>query len=442
MSSNIGSQSGVRFSGLGSGIDTEALVNALMAYERLPIGRIEADKKKVTSKQGVVQEINTLVTALRDRAARLYDANALEGKTASSADDAVVKASASGNAAPGTYNVTVTALAQAHTLASGAAPALTAGTSLDITVGADTVNVAVEAGDTLQTFADRINGTDDAGVSASVVSGKLVLISRTGGAAGNITVGGSASGAFGFATAQPGIDAAATVNGVPISGTGNRLDGVISGLTLDLTGLGSTTITVGADTSGIQEQVQEFVTAYNKLITNVNNATRYDAATKTAGTLQGDTGMTSFAGRLRGITGAAVGGASGAYDSLAQIGITSSRSGELTLDAARFQEALAADPDAVRAVFGADDGVAGVSGADGIARQIQDFTNDFSTNTLASRITGYGTTLQRMSDKIDQLEDVMAVRETRLRAQFQAMETAISRLNSQSSGVLAQMAGF
>ena len=47
----------------------------------------------------------------------------------------------------------------------------------------------------------------------------------------------------------------------------------------------------------------------------------------------------------RAIAGSAVAGLGGAYDSLSQIGITSSRDGTLTLDSARFQAALAADPD-------------------------------------------------------------------------------------------------
>ncbi|HWH14031.1 MAG TPA: flagellar filament capping protein FliD [Miltoncostaeaceae bacterium] len=438
MSSNIGG-AGIRFSGLGSGIDTEAMVRALMNYERLPIKRLEDDRKKVQAEQKVVQELNGLATALRDRAAKLFDPGALSGKAATSADEKVVKASAGPAAAPGTYNVTVTGLAQSHTLASGTAPTLTGGTTLEIGVGGSTKPVAVENGDTLQALAERINGTDGVGVSASVVNDRLVLISATGGTAGTVSVGGSAAAALGMTTTQAGADAAATVNGVPVTGSGNRLEGAIAGLTLDLTGVGTTTITVGADTGAIQGQVQGFVDAYNALIRNIGQATKYDAATKTAGTLQGDSTFTTFAGSLRSVTGSAVTGLTGAYDSLAQIGITGSRTGELTLDAAKFQEALATDPNAVRAVFGATDAVAGTSVGDGVARRLRDLADAFSTDTVAARLTGYGATVQRMNDKIARLEDVMTVRETRLRAQFQAMESAIARLQSQQSGMFAQL---
>ena len=434
-----GSGTGIRFSGLGSGIDTAAIVDALMRLERMPIDRIQEDKKAVQKKASVVTELNGLVKALRDSARDLSSPTALQGKTATAADSKIASASVSASAAEGSYNVVVTSLAANHTMASGATPALTAGQTLDITVGTGTKSVAIEAGDTLQTFADRINGTADVGASASVINDKLVLISKTGGTAGNMTVGGTAAAAFGLATTQPGSDAAATVNGVPVTGSKNTIEGAIAGVSLNLAAIGTTTITVGADTGAIQGQAQKFVDAYNKLITNTNNATKYDAATKTAGTLQGDTMFTTFASSLRNATMSGVTG-NGTYDSLAQIGITSSRTGELTLDAGKFQDALAKNPAALRKVFSADDGAAETSSSgDGIARRIAALADDFSTNAIASRQTGISSTIQRMNDRITRLEDVMVIREQRLKAQFQAMETAVSQFRSQGANMAAQL---
>jgi flagellar capping protein FliD len=44
-----------------------------------------------------------------------------------------------------------------------------------------------------------------------------------------------------------------------------------------------------------------------------------------------------------------------------------------------------------------------------------------------------------MNDRIARLEGVMEVREQRLRAQFQAMENAISQFRSQGSNLSAQL---
>lgn len=442
MSTAVGSSSGINFSGLGSGIDTNAIVTALMNAERLPITHLQADKKAVQTKGNVVTELNNLVKGLRDAAKALYDPTALQGKTATSADSKIAGASVTSSAPQGTFNITVTSLASTHTMATAANPTLTTGNSLDITVGTSTKSVAMEDGDTLQTFADRINATEDIGAAASVVNDRLVLISKTGGTGGTMTIGGTAAAGLGLATTQAGADAAATVNGVAVTGSSNVIEGAISGVSLNLAGLGTTTLTVGSDNAGIQAQAQKFVDAYNKVITNIANATRYDAASKTAGTLQGDAMFGTFASQLRNTTGSAVTGGSEAYDSLAQIGITASRTGELTLDASKFQAALAKDPDALRKVFGASDELATTGTGDGVARRIAAITDDFSTTAVAGRLAGVTSTVQRMNDKIAHLEDVMVTREQRLRTQFQAMDAAVARLRSQGSSISSYFSSY
>jgi len=431
------------FSGLGSGIDTASIVTALMKIERAPIDRINTQKQELTQKQGVVQEINSLLGTLRDAAAAMYAPGALAGKTATVADPTVASASSTSAAAGGTYNLVVTALAQSHTMASGGSPALTAGQSLDITTGTTTVNVAVNSGDTLQNFADRINNTENAGASASVVNGKLVLISKTSGTAGSITLGGSAAAGLGMATTQAGQDAAATLNGLAVTSSGNQIDNAINGVSLNLSKVGSTTVTVGADTSSTITTAQNFVSAYNALMKNVKLATSYDSATQTAGTLQGDQTMSALASQLRNIAGSAVSSLSGkAYDSLSQIGITSDRDGQLTLDQATFTNALTADPDAVRKVFGQDDGVTGTSSGDGIARQLQAFSDTYSSDIISSRLTGFSDQMKRMNDKIASLEVIMDLREQTLKAQFQAMDTAVAQFKAQGTDLASQLASL
>lgn len=431
------------FTGLGSGIDTASIITALMRIERLPIDHINTQKTELKQKQGVVQEINGLLGKLRDAASAMYAPGALQAKAATSADASVATASVSPAAASGTYNVVVTALAQAHTSASTAVPPLVAGQALAITAAGATSSVTVQAGDTLQTFADRLNGTHDIGVSASVINDRLVLISKQSGSAGTVTLGGSAAAGFGFATTQAGQDAAATVNGLAVTSSGNTIEGAINGVSLSLAKAGSTTVTVGADKGSSVTQAQKFVDAYNAVIKNVKLTTSYDAATSTAGTLQGDQTISSLGSQLRGIAGSAVTSlAGGAYDSLARIGITSSRDGTLTLDQNAFTAALAADPDAVASVFGADDGVAGSSAADGIARQIQGFANTFSSDILSSRLTGFTTSLGRMNDKIASLETIMDLKEQTLKAQFAAMERAVTQFRAQGRDLASQLAGL
>ena len=93
MSTNATAGPAISFSGIGSGIDTASIVTALMRIERLPIDRINTQKTELKQKQGVVQEVNGLLTKLRDAAAAMYKVGALQDKAASSGDASVATAS-------------------------------------------------------------------------------------------------------------------------------------------------------------------------------------------------------------------------------------------------------------------------------------------------------------------------------------------------------------
>ncbi|MEW6582098.1 MAG: flagellar filament capping protein FliD [Actinomycetota bacterium] len=435
--------SGISFSGLSSGVDTNSIVKQLMALERQPITKIESQKSKVTARQSVHQEINTLLKTLRDKAKALLDTSAFAAKSATSSDAAIASATADSTAAAGAYNLVVTGLAKAHTTASGASPAISADT-LHLTVGSTTVNVSVAATDTLQGVADKINGTSDTPVSASVVNNKLVLISKTTGATGGITVTSDAglAGALGMTTTQAATDATVTMNGLAVTASGNTITNAVNGVTITLAKEGSTTVTVALDTKAIETKVKEFVDAYNAVNDNLSRATKYDTATKQAGTLQGDQALQSMLSQIRTSATAQVGALSGGtYDQLAQIGITTAtdRSGRLVIDSSKLQKALLDNLSAVQNVFTKDDGNAVKDTNDGVAVRLSAMADSFSTGTLEPRLKGFTDTLGRMDKKIADLEVVMTLKERRLKAQFAAMESAISRMKSQSVDFTSQL---
>jgi flagellar hook-associated protein 2 len=434
----------ITFSGLGTGIDTASIVSQLMLIERQPISTLASQKQRVQGEQGVVQNLNSLIKSLKDKAEDLLKTGAFDPKTAASTDAAVLSPTADSTAAAGSYNVVVTALAKAHTMASATAPVLSNDT-LQITVGSKTINVESKSTDTLQGLADKINAATDSPVAASVINDRLVMISRTSGSAGGISVtstGGQAA-ALGMATTQPATDAAATVNGLAVTSSGNTITGAIAGVTLKLTKEGSATVNVGTDTANVEAKVKAFVDAYNTVVSNVGAATKYDAASKTAGTLQGDQTFSSFNSQLRGLAGAAVGMLGDVtHNSLAQIGITMDRSGVMTLNSATFQSALAADPSAIRKVFASDDGNADKDVKDGVAVRIANFAKAFSDETLSSRLSGYTSSIQRMDKKTADLEALMVLKEKRLKAQFAAMDAAVSQLQSQGSQLAARLSSL
>src|SRR5690606_10457114 len=111
----------------------------------------------------------------------------------------------------------------------------------------------------------------------------------------------AASGANGTQRTQLARDAQLTVNGLAITGGSNRLDGVIEGVTLTLKKVteAPVEVAIGGDETAIRETLDKFVTAYNELHKMLADQTRYDAATKTAGPLQGNSVAVRIQSQLR-----------------------------------------------------------------------------------------------------------------------------------------------
>ena len=123
--------------------------------------------------------------------------------------------------------------------------------------------------------------------------------------------------------------------------------------------------------------------------------------------------------QLRGALGNVVQGQPDGKNTMFDLGLDTTRDGQITLDAGKLSEALKADPDALRKVFGASDGDnSSTSAADGIARQTDDLAKQFSQGSIADRLTGYGSRVRDLNDRIDRMNDTLATREARLKAQF------------------------
>lgn len=187
----------IQLSGLASGLDSQALIDQLMAVERKPIDLLEQKKTTLTTKNQAFQALNTRILALKDKAFSLTTDAVLKAMLSSSTDEKIVTAKAGPNAAPGSYNVTVNKIASAtratswgqlgqsivdpQQLLSDAntqAP-ITAGrftltvTELNGTV--DPIAITVNSGDKWQDVFDRINLATGGEIQASLSGNKVVL---------------------------------------------------------------------------------------------------------------------------------------------------------------------------------------------------------------------------------------------------------------------------
>jgi len=179
-----------------------------------------------------------------------------------------------------------------------------------------------------------------------------------------------------FAAPLGGANAVLTIDGVPFSSATNTVSGAIQGVTLSL--LGQSTpgtpvqLTVGADTNQITAAVNNFVSAYNTVISTINTQYVVDpTGSIPAPPLEGDISLRLLQSRLLTDVGYAIGGNSGLVN-LASMGINMNNDGTLTVgstpepNSQTFAQILAANPAAVQNFFqnGSGTGFANVFNAD------------------------------------------------------------------------------
>jgi flagellar hook-associated protein 2 len=147
-------------------------------------------------------------------------------------------------------------------------------------------------------------------------------------------------------TVQAAADASVTIGSgagaLTVSSPTNTVSTAINGVTLNLlaTTAQPVQVTVANDTSTAQTAVQNFVTAYNSVISTIADDVRYDPSTKSAGVLLGDPSVVNIEDQLRSLVTDPVAGANPKLNNLAALGITSDASGQLQLNTGTLNKVL------------------------------------------------------------------------------------------------------
>lgn len=469
--------------GLASGLDTNTIIQQLMAVEARPKTRMIQQQRVEEARQQALKDIQTRLQNLKDAAQALRDPTVwAKTQTVSTNDATRVTAAATGTAASGGYALTVSGLATAHQVTQGGTfSSVASDDELYVKLGTGaTYTVAVAAGDGVTQLADKINATTDVPVVASVVNGKLVLAGKDTGAANTIAVTsrngdllrGMTSNALandlGLATSISAQDASFTVNGTAYTRPSNTVTDVLANVTLSLKGVTSTgnpvTVTVegfAPDKSAIKGKVQAFVDQYNSTLDFVRGKLDESRvkdpqtdADRAKGVLRGDGDLLSLLGGLRASVGDVVSGLPSSLQQASQVGISTGAStgsgtlsqdairGRLSFDGAKLDSALTTDFDSVKSLFtrqGTD------YASNGIAWRLDgqlDAQLSPTTGRLSSRLAAEDSLIARLKRDQAALDDRLALRESGLRRQFTAMETALSKAQQQGSWLSGQLAGL
>jgi flagellar hook-associated protein 2 len=230
-----------------------------------------------------------------------------------------------------------------------------------------------------------------------------------------------------------GQDAEFTVNGGPVqTRNSNDVSDAIGGVTLHLLSEGTSTVAVGSDDDAIVEQLQGFIDEFNKSVEAL------DGLLKKGGTAENDGSLRLIQNFLRSTIFSRVEGA-GEFTSIAQIGITtgdsfdSQKVSKLELDKEAFLEAFRENRSDVERLF-ANDGKTGV--ADLLFTYLDGVTS--TGGFLNERIRSNGSIdeqIKAYNGRMERLEDRLAQREQRLRAQFNRLEQLSSTFQAQSAAL-------
>ena len=161
------------------------------------------------------------------------------------------------------------------------------------------------------------------------------------------------NGAQGLTQTSGAQDTKLTMNGIAVTSASTTVDDVVQGVSMDLSSTGSTTLTVGQDTSSVTSAINGFVKAYNDLNSTISKLTAYDPETKSGAVLQGDSAVRAIQTQLRRALGASVAGLNSNMTNLTQVGITFAQDGSLTVDSTKLSAAISSNFNNIAGLFAA-----------------------------------------------------------------------------------------
>ncbi len=447
----------------GSGIDVTSTVDAILQIDAQPEVNLQNQVTTLNSQTSALQTIETDLASLQTAVQALSDpTGALNAVTVNSSNNDVVSATAETGTTAGTHTIVVNSLATTSAAYSApqtsATSALPTGT-LEIKVGSNTA-VPITMGtagstDNLNDLAAYIN-QQNMGVTASVITDSsgaiLSLVSQTSGTAGALTItdntGTNGSDGMGFTQATDaqgnplGTDASLTVDGVPVTSGSNTVTGVIPGVTLTLSGTSTSPVTLAIqpDLTQASTAINNFVTAYNQVMTDINTQNTYSGS-GTPPPLLGDPSLDLLQSQLlNGITTSLSG--NGDVVNLQSIGIQLQEDGTLTVassssaDSMNLNDALANDFSAVQNLFQSTS-----SSSPGVAQALNtaltaltDPTNgplNLDMSGISSQVTDLNTQISDFQYQLQQTQAQLTTEYSTINTTLEQLPETLASINSQ-----------
>lgn len=456
--------------GVGSGIDTTALVSSLLdAQFGTKTKALTAKNDTLTAQISALAQLKSGLSSFSSALTTLVSGGSLSTQPVSS-NTAIANvsllpgASISGLSA----SVEVKQLATAQVVTSAPVADKTAAFgkgTLTITLGSATYDgndlpngftpktgatpVTVTIGDgqnSLAGIASAINAAN-AGVTATVITdsnGSRLSIKGQTGAEQAFTVDvaedGSAPGlsalAFNTSTQSMALtrksqDAIVSLDGVDVKRPANSITDLITGVKLDLVKASPgdvLDISTSPPTAALSQAVNDIVETYNQLIGVAKSDT--DA---TSGVLNGDAGVREFMRQMRELTSRNInpGAAEGVPATLAQLGVKTNRDGTLSVDATVLQSALTNSGPAAEKMLTV-----------GLGTALRDISLSLTGagGALTASQSAYSRQQKVIAEQQEKLTTDQATAKERLTKQYASMDSRVAAYKSTLSFLQQQVA--
>lgn len=491
----------ISFGGIASGLDTNAIINALVQSESIPIQQLQAKKDVQQSKLDLLGTFKGHLKALQEKANKLSKLSDFLAFKVSASQEGVANFSVNGTAQAGSHTLEVLSMAQADRWAFDAVSdpdadlATLDGQQLSFTVGSTQYDIAFTAGESsLAEIAQQINDLAGDDVTASVVntgtgssSYQLVLSAKETGEDARISgivtdvaglgIDGTGPDSEGLSQSvnniTVGTNAVAMIDGLRVERVENSFNGVITGVDIDAISAEPGNLiqfTVEADPEVVKTQMNEFIDAYNEVMDFINDQNSYDEEEGVGGDLFGDSILravrNAMSDALFNLDLTTIQNDTEGYSTLSLIGIKSSTDGKLSMDETKFDEKLSENLQALADLFvdldGFDNG--------GAAPNTPGYFTDTTTDTgLASRLDRaidrlidpvkvaegeyvdalfdsrtktIKESMKRYDKEIDNLERYLETFEEQQRQRFASLEELMGQLNAQSQSLYSILNSF
>jgi flagellar hook-associated protein 2 len=427
--------------------DFQSILNRAVQIAQIPVIALQNKDSDVLQQKNLLSGLSSAVAGLATSLSSLGTTAARKALGATSSDPTVVSVTNNNAPTATTYtidSITSTATAAAERSAasfrdSAATPVSSTG-ALELVVGSHNYDFTL-TNNSLVGLRDQINSLA-AGVTASILTtangnylsiaanstgaAKLQLIddpitaSHPNGANANL-----------LTSTNQGTDAIFQLDGIDITQSTNTVNNVIPGVTFTLLGSSDSpvTLSLASDRTQLSSAVQDFVTNYNGLQSELRSQVG-----PAAGLLSGDVVITQLQSALRQLTSYRTG--SGTVKSLSDLGISFDSTGQASFNQNAFDSLSDIQiSDAFSFLGSASTGFSRFSAT---FRQFSEPVNGL----IRAEQDGLTRTDQNIQRHITTLTDRIAAMQTSLSAQLRAADAAVAELRSQQQSLTASLQGL